>query len=340
MEQNSIFCPQCQTQIASGLLSCPSCHALVHSQEIKNLAAQAEQNSKNGELAESLIKWRKVLTLLPENSEQYKLVAVKISDLGKKVDSKALKKAEAKEQKISPVFLSFGVLGILAWKFKFLIVLIFTKLKFLLLGLTKAKTFFSMLLAFGVYWSVWGWPFALGVIISIYIHEMGHVYMMKKFGMPIDAPMFIPGFGAFIQLKQAPVTPTEDARIGLAGPIAGLGAALFCYAVFLATGWHIWGAIAQIGAWINLFNLIPFSPLDGGRGFHALSREQKGVVLTTMIVMWFVTKEALLIILAAVALFHTFKKSTDTQSDTRAMIEYILLVVILSLMCKIPVQTH
>jgi Zn-dependent protease len=81
------------------------------------------------------------------------------------------------------------------WKFKVVLSFILTKGKLLLLGLTKGPTFLSMLLSVGVYWTAWGWRFAVGVVESIYVHAMGHVAMLRRFGIPATAPMFIPGFG-------------------------------------------------------------------------------------------------------------------------------------------------
>ena len=124
-----------------------------------------------------------------------------------------------------------------------------------------------MLLSMGVYWTAWGWRFALGLVLSIYIHEMGHVAALQRYGIKATAPMFIPGFGAMVRLNQYPANPAEDARVGLAGPLWGLGAAVFAYAVFLATAIPFWAAIARTGALINLFNLLPIWQLDGGRGY-------------------------------------------------------------------------
>src|SRR5439155_143942 len=83
-----------------------------------------------------------------------------------------------------------------------------------LLGLTKASTLFTMLLSAGVYWAAWGWKFALGVVLSIYVHEMGHVQALQRYGIKATAPMFIPGVGAVVRLKQYPASP-RDARVGL-----------------------------------------------------------------------------------------------------------------------------
>ena len=113
-------------------------------------------------------------------------------------------------------------------------VLVVGKLKFLLLGLTKMSTFVSM---FGVHRACTGrftagrsplaWP------VSIYVHEMGHVAMLRRLGINAGAPLFIPGVGALVMLKQHVTDPVADARIGLAGPVWGLGAALAAWAIYL-----------------------------------------------------------------------------------------------------------
>src|SRR2546430_4861243 len=82
-----------------------------------------------------------------------------------------------------------------------------------------------MLLSAGVYWTIWGWKFALGVVLSIYVHEMGHVQALQRYGIKATAPMFIPGVGAVVRLKQYPADRREDARVGLAGPLWGRPAA-------------------------------------------------------------------------------------------------------------------
>src|SRR5258706_13079612 len=161
-----------------------------------------------------------------------------------------------------------GTIGALLFKFKTLGLVILTKGKLVLLGLTKLNTLLSMLVSIGFYWALYGWKFGLGFVLSIYVHEMGHVIALARYGIPASPPMFIPGFGAIVRLKAYPASPSEDARVGLAGPIWGLGAAIVCMGMYLFTGSGLWAALAQTGAWINLFNLIPIWQLDGGRGFH------------------------------------------------------------------------
>ncbi len=170
-----------------------------------------------------------------------------------------------------------GVIGTVAlavWKFKFIAVALLTKGKLLLLGLTKASTFFSMFAMMGVYWTIFGGWLAVGLVLSIYVHEMGHVFALIRYGVKASAPLFIPGLGAVILLKQSLVDPKQDARVGLGGPIWGTAAALVCAGVYWLTSVPIWAALAQFGAYINLFNLIPFWQLDGARAFRSLNRSQ------------------------------------------------------------------
>src|SRR6266487_4330085 len=171
----------------------------------------------------------------------------------------------------------------------------------------------------------------LGVVLSIYVHEMGHVQALQRYGIKATAPMFIPGVGAVVRLKQYPADRREDARVGLAGPIWGLGAAVVAYAVYRATGSGIWGAIAHFGAWVNLFNLLPVWQLDGGRGFRALTRGQRWIAAAMIGAMWLVTGEGLLVLLGlAAAASAGFTEGAD-QPDPTILVQYGLLVVLLSL---------
>jgi len=230
-----------------------------------------------------------------------------------------------------------GALGALLFKLKFALTFVLTKAKLLLFGLTKGGTLFSMLLSAGVYWTIWGWKFAFGIVLSIYIHEMGHVQALQRYGIKATAPMFIPGIGAVIRLKQYPTDAREDARVGLAGPLWGLGAALAVYAVYRVTNVEVWGAIAHFGAWVNLFNLLPVWQLDGARGFRALTRRQRWIAVAVIAVMWFATAEGLLVLLGvAAAATLGFGRAAD-EPDHTALLQYAFLVGVLSLMTRIAV---
>ena len=166
---------------------------------------------------------------------------------------------------------------------------------------------------------------------------MGHVQALQRYGIKATAPMFIPGFGAVIRLKQYPADAREDARVGLAGPLWGLGAALAAYAVYRATGVGVWGAIAHMGALVNLFNLVPVWQLDGARGFRALTRPQRWIAVAVIAVLWSVTSEGLLVLLAlAAAATAAFGRAAE-EPDRTALLQYAFLVSVLSLMTRIAV---
>ena len=209
------------------------------------------------------------------------------------------------------------------------VLLLLGKLKFLLLGLTKASTFFSMFAFFGVYWSIFGWPLALGFAISIYIHEMGHVAALRRLGLAAGAPLFIPGVGALVMLKEHPADAHVDAEIGLAGPIYGLGAGLAAIAVFYATRIPIWAAIAHLTGFINLFNLTPVWQLDGSRGFHALDRRQRWGAVGAIAIAYLLTNQRLLALVGIVAVWRAVQKEQG-PGDAKAFGIYVGLIAALS----------
>src|SRR3954447_13674519 len=148
------------------------------------------------------------------------------------------------------------------------------KLKALLLLLPKLKlltTSGSMLVSIGAYALIWGWQFAVGFVLLLFAHEMGHVIQLKREGVPASAPMFIPFLGAVVGMKRLPDDAGAEARVGLAGPVLGSLACLVPLALYGATGNHLFQALAFTGFFLNLFNLAPVLPLDGGRAMAALS---------------------------------------------------------------------
>jgi Zn-dependent protease len=304
-------CPSCQAQVGPGLLSCPSCHRLVHGAKLSELALTAETATRESRPAEALAAWREALTLLPPRTRQAAEIDSRIQVLSKLVAT------APEEKKRGPMgaIAGLGAVGLFLWKFKFLLVAAVTKGKFLLLGLTKLPTLFSMMVAFGAYWALWGWPFALGFVLCIYVHEMGHVVALRRFGISASAPMFIPGFGAFVRMNHRPANAHEDASVGLAGPIWGLGVSVACVAASYALDSRLLAALGHTSAWINLFNLLPLFSLDGGRGFTALSRDQRLMCAGTLAVGWFVSSDTLLLLIAIVAVVRAFMKDAPKVGD-------------------------
>ena len=148
------------------------------------------------------------------------------------------------------------------------------KAKGLLILLPKLKLFTtagSMLVSVGAYSLIWGWRFAVGFVLLLLVHEMGHVIQLRREGVRASAPMFIPFMGALIWARSFGKNALAEARVGLAGPILGsIGAAAVAGLAF-ATGSDLLRALAFTGFFLNLFNLLPVVPLDGGRAMAALA---------------------------------------------------------------------
>jgi Zn-dependent protease len=148
------------------------------------------------------------------------------------------------------------------------------KLKGLLLLLPKLKiltTSGTMLVSVAAYALIWGWRFAVGFVLLLLVHELGHVIQLRREGIKAGAPMFIPFLGAVVAMKELPKDAAAEARVGLAGPVLGSLAALVPLGLYAVSGEELFKALAFVGFFLNLFNLLPVLPLDGGRAMAALS---------------------------------------------------------------------
>jgi Zn-dependent protease len=128
-----------------------------------------------------------------------------------------------------------------------------------------ATTGGTMLLSLAVYATIWGWPYAAGFIALMFAHEMGHYVAARQCGLNVSAPAFIPFVGAWINLKEQPRDVRTEAYVAMAGPLVGTVSAVAIYLWSRWTGSTLLLAIAYAGLFLNLFNLLPVSPLDGGR---------------------------------------------------------------------------
>jgi Zn-dependent protease len=140
----------------------------------------------------------------------------------------------------------------------------------LLLKFKVVTTGGSMLVSIAAYAWLWGLPFAVGFVVLIFVHELGHVLELRRQGVRASAPLFIPFLGAVIGMRQLPDDAWKEARVALAGPILGSVGAAVCWVAGAATGSDLLVALAFVGFFLNLFNLIPIVPLDGGRAAGAL----------------------------------------------------------------------
>ena len=151
---------------------------------------------------------------------------------------------------------------------------IFYKFKFLLVAFKFAKfigTFASMFLMIALYTRQMGWWYAFGFVLLIALHECGHMLAAKLIGIPVSMPLFIPFVGAFITMKQQPTDARSEAIMAAGGPVLGSLGALACLVAGLMFNNNLLVALAYSGCLLNLLNLIPVHPLDGGRMVGAIS---------------------------------------------------------------------
>jgi len=216
-----------------------------------------------------------------------------------------------KEWKFKKLLLPLGVVGVLLIKFKGLLAPL---LKFLPMIL---KTGGTMLLSIWVYAQAWGWRFALGFVLLVFVHECGHLIAARRIGLKVGAPVFIPFMGAFIALKDAPRNAWIESQVGIGGPLLGTAGGLACYALFLATGQTIFAALAYSAFLLNLFNLAPIGFLDGGRIATALSPWlwlAGAVVMGAMLFIHFNPIVLLILIFSVPRLLSLFRKRTADEA--------------------------
>ena len=202
-------------------------------------------------------------------------------------------------------------LGRRLWAPILLVLAFATKLKAALLVLFKLKflgSAASMLVSVAGYSVLWGWRFALGFVVLLFIHELGHVAEAKRQGLKTGGVYFIPFLGAVMLLKQQSKNAAQAAWLGLAGPIVGSAAAGVTWVIGLAIDSDLWVALAFTGFLLNLFNLIPVMPLDGGWAtavFHPLFWL---FGLVGLLVLFFVFPSPIILIVVAVGAFELWKR--------------------------------
>jgi Zn-dependent protease len=179
--------------------------------------------------------------------------------------------------------------------------LLLAKFKGLALLALKAKfvaTALTMVVSVGAYALLFPVWFAVGFVILIWVHEMGHVLQLRREGIPASAPMFVPFLGAFVAMKQMPKDALAEARVGLAGPVLGSVGALGAWGLYELTQEPLLLGLAYVGFFLNLFNLLPMLPLDGGRAVGALSPVFWLVGLVALVALVVVSPNPILIIIA------------------------------------------
>jgi Zn-dependent protease len=191
------------------------------------------------------------------------------------------------------------------------------KLKTVILLLPKIKllaTAGTMAVSLAAYALLWGWRFAAGFIALLFVHEMGHVLQLRREGIKASAPMFVPFLGALITARSLGQNALAEARVGLAGPILGSVGSAACILVWHATGNDLWRALAFTGFLLNLFNLLPVIPLDGGRAMAAMAPWMWLVGFVALIPLLIVFPNPIFLIILIFAGLETYKRWTQRRA--------------------------
>jgi Zn-dependent protease len=185
------------------------------------------------------------------------------------------------------------------------------KFKSVLLLLPKLKlltTVGTMLVSVAAYSFVFGWQFAIGFVALIFVHEMGHVIQLRREGLKASAPMFIPFMGAVISARSLGNNALAEARVGLAGPILGSVGSAACIVLWQVTGNDLWRALAFTGFFLNLFNLLPVVPLDGGRAMAAMAPWMWFVGFAGIIPLALIFPNPIILLVLVFAGFETYRR--------------------------------
>ncbi len=211
----------------------------------------------------------------------------------------------------TPIF--FGILALLKWG------------KALLLLLPKAKvltTSASMLVSVGAYALIWGWKFAVGFVALLFVHEMGHYIQLRREGVKPSGMLFIPFLGAAVGARSLGGSALAEARVGLAGPILGSLACLVPAGLWVATGEEFWQALAFTGFFLNLFNLIPVVPFDGGRAMAAMAPWMWFVGLFAMFVLLLVAPNPFVVLFLLLGAFTTWQRWKNRKAGEEGNAAY------------------
>ncbi len=180
----------------------------------------------------------------------------------------------------------------------------------LLVGLKSGKLLLTggtMLISIAAYAMLWGWPYAVGFVLLIFAHEMGHFIAARQRGLNVGAPTFIPFVGAWIQLKDVPMSVETEAYVAFAGPFVGTLAAFAVYFYGRSNDSGLCLALAYAGFFINLFNLLPISPLDGGRITAVLTPRIWLVGVPLMLGLLIYQPSPMLVLIALLAAPHALR---------------------------------
>jgi Zn-dependent protease len=220
---------------------------------------------------------------------------------------------EQRKPLLQRLFGPLVIVGALLLKFGKVALIVLTKAKFL-------TTSASMLVSVAAYALIWGWRFAAGFVALLFLHEMGHYIQLRREGVRPSGMVFIPFLGAAVGARSLGGSALAEARVGLAGPILGSLACLIPAGLWAATGDEFWQALAFTGFFLNLFNLIPVVPFDGGRAMAAMAPWMWFVGLFAMVALAFVAPNPVIILFVILGAYTTYQrwKSRKTGEEGNA----------------------
>lgn len=292
---------------------CDQCHALVHSEELERLAAEAKTLESSGDFPQAREKWLTGLQLLPPASKQADWIRQQVQALAAAADARE-GTPRSDNQWAQPMGAA-GSVAALADKSR---------------PMPGPRFKWTSILSFAAFVAIYsaasGAKFGIGFALLILIHEMGHFVDIKRRGLPADMPVFLPGLGAYVRWQALGVPLETRAQVSLAGPLAGLLTSVACAALWWQTGSPYWAALARVGAILNLLNLIPVWVLDGGQAALALSKSERIVLMTASAALGFVLGERLFFLVALGAGYRAFFATDLPGHPSRATTVYFVAV--------------
>jgi Zn-dependent protease len=305
-------CKRCSRELAPGALACDHCHALVHSEELERLSADAKALEARGDLRQAREKWLSGLALLPPTSKQAEWIrqheqALDSADGAGRRPAGDNQWAQAMGPAGSAAAMADRSRAPVTPRFK----------------LTSVLSFLAFVV---LYSAATGVKFGIGFAVLILVHEMGHFVDIKRRGLPADMPVFLPGLGAYVRWNALGVSLETRAAVSLAGPLAGFLAAVACAVLWWQTGDPFWGALARVGAILNLLNLIPVWVLDGGQAALALSKAERIALLIASVALGLALKQNMFFLVALGAGYRAFFAKDLPAQPSRLITVYFIAV--------------
>jgi len=300
-------CTRCGHRLAPGALACESCHALVYSDDLDRLAAEAKTFESAGQLPKARQKWLTALHYLPPTSKQAEWIRQHTQALEISATSENPKEINASQ--FTNQMGAAAAAPAVPWRIRF--------------QLTSLLSFAAFI---AIYWAASGAKFGIGFAVLILIHEMGHFIDIKRRGLPADMPVFLPGLGAYVRWQAMGVPLETRAAVSLAGPLAGFFASVVCAALWWQTHDPLWSGLARSGAILNLLNLIPVWVLDGGQAALALSKMERLVLIGVCIVLALAVGQNIFFLVAMGFAYQAFFAGKFPDRPSRATTIYFIVV--------------